>query len=228
MLGYVHSNFSGDSEAANGSGDSVSLGAYAGRLWGPVALKLGAAYTWNMVSTTRTIAFPGFWDQAKSDYTGGTAQAFADLSYRFTIHGVSAAPFADLAYINQSMPSFNENGFGGAALYGASSDIGVTFGTLGLRLAKEFTLARYGFEIDASLGYRHAFGSVTPTTSENFRLGGATFETAGVPVTRNAALISLGARTRLSDSLTLGAAYFGEYGGSYSQSGVKANAVWSF
>ncbi len=228
LIGYAHSIFSGDSEAASGSGDNVSLGAYAGRLRGPLGLKLGAAYTWNMVSTTRTIAFPGFWDQAGSSYTGGTAQTFADLSYRLAIRGVSAEPFANLAYINQSMPSFNESGFGGAALHGASSDIGVTFGALGLRLAQGFTLGQYALETDASLGYRHAFGSVTPTTSENFLFGGATFEAAGVPVARAAALVSFGARTRLSDSLTVGAAYFGDYGGAYSESGVKANAVWTF
>jgi uncharacterized protein with beta-barrel porin domain len=34
LIGYVHSTFSADSTAANGSADNVSVGAYAGHFWG--------------------------------------------------------------------------------------------------------------------------------------------------------------------------------------------------
>ena len=228
LLGYAHSRFSADSTPASGSADNVSVGAYAGRLWGPVGLKLGGAYTWNMISTTRTVAFPGFSDQVASNYGGGTAQAFADLSYRLALQELSVEPFGNLAYVNQNMQSFAETGFGGAALHGDSGNMGVAFTTSGMRLAKGFTLGQYALEADATLGYRHAFGTVTPTTYENFVFGGAAFDTAGVPVPRNVALVSLGTRVRLTDSVKLSLAYIGQYGGSYSQSGVKANVVWSF
>ena len=48
LLGDAHSRFSADSMPASGSADNVSVGAYAGRLWGPVGLKLGGALlgTW--------------------------------------------------------------------------------------------------------------------------------------------------------------------------------------
>ena len=131
LLGYAHSRFSADSTPASGSADNVSVGAYAGRLWGPVGLKLGGAYTWNMVSTTRTVAFPGFSDQVASNYGGGTAQAFADLSYRLALQGLSVEPFANLAYVNQNMQSFAETGFGGAALHGNSGNMGVDFHDIG-------------------------------------------------------------------------------------------------
>ena len=88
LLAYVHSGFSAVSTAASGSADNVSVGAYAGRLWGPLGLKVGGAYTWNSVSTNRTIAFPGFWDQAASSTNGGAAQGFADLSYRLDASGI--------------------------------------------------------------------------------------------------------------------------------------------
>ena len=228
LLGYAHSRFSADNTPASGSADNVSVGAYAGRLWGPVGLKLGGAYTWNMVSTTRTVSFPGFRDQVASDYGGGTAQAFADLSYRLAFQGLSAEPFANLAYVNQNMQSFAETGFGGAALHGNSPQMGVTFTTLGARFARGFLLGQYALEADATLGYRHAFGTVTPTTYENFLFGGAGFDTEGAPVARNVALVSLGARVRVTNNIKLGLAYVGEYGGSYAQSGVKANVDWSF
>ena len=186
--------FSADSTAASGSADNVSLGAYAGRLWGPIGLKLGTDYTWNMISTTRTISFPGLWDQVASNYGGGAAQAFADLSYRLALQGFSVEPFGNLAYVNQDVHSFTESGFGGAALHGDANDMGVTFATLGVRFAKSFALGQYALESDATLGYRHAFGTVTPTTYENFLFGGAAFDTAGLPVPQNVALISLGVR----------------------------------
>jgi subtilase-type serine protease len=70
LLSYVHSRFSADSTAASGSADDVSVGAYAGRLWGQLGLKMGVTYTWNMISTRRTVAFPGFSDQVASNYGG--------------------------------------------------------------------------------------------------------------------------------------------------------------
>jgi subtilase-type serine protease len=228
LLGYAHSRFSADSTAASGSADNVSVGAYGGRSWGPIGLKLGAYYTWNMISTTRTVSFPGFWDQAATNYAGGTAQAFADLSYRFALHGLSLEPFGALAYVNQDMASFSESGFDGAALHGDANDMGVTFATLGTRFAKGFTLGQYVLEADAMVGYRRALGSVTPTTSESFLFGGAGFDVSGVPVPRDVALLNLGVRARLSESVKVGLAYVGEYGGSYSQNGVKGNVDWSF
>ena len=147
LLGYAHSRFSADSTAASGSADNVSLGAYAGRLWGPIGLKLGTDYTWNMISTTRTISFPGLWDQVASNYGGGAAQAFADLSYRLALQGFSVEPFGNLAYVNQDVHSFTESGFGGAALHGDANDMGVTFATLGVRFAKSFTLGQYALEV---------------------------------------------------------------------------------
>jgi subtilase-type serine protease len=106
--------------------------------------------------------------------------------------------------------------------------MGLAFTTLGMRLAKGFALGQYALEAGATLGYRHALGTVTPTTYENFVFGGAAFDTAGVPVPRNVALVSLGARVRVTESVKLGLAYIGQYGGSYSQNGVKANVDWSF
>ncbi len=126
------------------------------------------------------------------------------------------------------MQSFAETGFGGAALHGNSPQMGVTFTTLGARFARGFLLGQYALEADATLGYRHAFGTVTPTTYENFLFGGAGFDTEGAPVARNVALVSLGARVRVTNNIKLGLAYVGEYGGSYAQSGVKANVDWSF
>jgi Autotransporter beta-domain len=90
--------------------------------------------------------------------------------------------------------------------------MGVAFTTLGMRLAKGFTLDQHALEADAALGYRHAFGTVMPTTNENFVFGGAAFDTAGVLVPRNVALVSVGARARVTDSVKLGLGYIGQYG----------------
>ncbi len=228
LLGYSHSRFSADSTAASGASDNVSVGAYAGRLWGPIDLKLGGAYTWNMVSTTRTVTFPGFWDRDATHYGGGTAQAFADLGYRIALPGFSAEPFVNLTYVNQGMRSFNEVGFGGAALHGNSGDMNVGFTTLGARFSKAFTLAQFALEADATLGFRHAFGTVTPTTNESFLFGGVGFDVSGVPVPRNVALVNVGVHAQVADSVKVGLSYIGQYGGAYSQNGVKGNVNWSF
>lgn len=56
MVGYGHSTFNSRAVDSYGHSNNVSIGGYAGTHWGRLAFRMGAAYTWNMLSTGRTIA----------------------------------------------------------------------------------------------------------------------------------------------------------------------------
>ncbi|MES2032160.1 MAG: autotransporter domain-containing protein [Pseudomonadota bacterium] len=61
------------------------------------------------------------------------------------------------------------------------------------------------------LGWRHAFGDVTPTSIMTFA-GGSPFTVAGVPIAANAAVADLGFDINVTPNATLGVTYGGQCG----------------
>jgi fibronectin-binding autotransporter adhesin len=59
------------------------------------------------------------------------------------------------------------------------------------------------------VGYRRAFGDVVPRALVAFA-GGRAFQTAGVPLARDAVVASAGIEARVAPGLTLGVAYTGQ------------------
>ena len=107
--------------------------------------------------------------------------------------------------------------------------MGVTFTTLGARFAESLHARTVALETDAGVGYRRAFGPVTPRPPMRVSCLAALGSTRpACPCRGTSRSLNLGVRARLSDSLKVGVAYVGEYGGSYSQNGVKGNVDWSF
>ncbi|NHN88076.1 autotransporter domain-containing protein [Acetobacter sp. LMG 1627] len=227
LFAYGHSGFSAGS-AGNGHSNNASLGAYAGRNWGALGLRLGATYTWNILSTTRHIAFSGFTDRTSSNYLGGTAQTFADLGYRFNVlKTLSVEPFGNVAYVNQQTNSFAETG-GAASLAGRGMNTGVTFATFGTRLATRMRIGETRIEPNITLAYRHAFGMMTPTVWQNILSGSSAFETAGIPLLQDAAVVNAGVRVSISDTTGFNVGYSGQYGARFSDSGLRGSFSLQF
>ncbi|MGX5804045.1 autotransporter outer membrane beta-barrel domain-containing protein [Bradyrhizobium sp. Arg314] len=219
--GYSHSSFHADARYSSGSSDNYHLGLYGGTNWGAIAFRTGAAYSWNGISTKRSVAFNGFADQLSADRDAGTAQVFGELAYKMDANRFHFEPFADLAYVSVHTDGFTEQG-GAAALASAGSTTNATFTTLGLRASTEVALGGMSATARGMLGWRHAFGDVTPTST--FALaGGDAFTIAGVPVARDSAVIEAGFDLQMSANATLGLSYVGQFGGHSTDNGAKAN-----
>ena len=117
---------------------------------------------------------------------------FGELAYKADAGRFKFEPFANLAYVSVHTDGFTETG-GAAALTSAGSTTDATFTTLGLRGSTDFALGGINATARGMLGWRHAFGDVTPTSSFAFA-GGDTFTIAGVPIARDAAVIEAGLR----------------------------------
>jgi fibronectin-binding autotransporter adhesin len=206
-----------------GTSTNYHLGLYGGTETGPIAVRLGAAYSWLGLQTARAVAFNGFSDQPTAKYNGGTTQAFGEVGYNLSVDAVSLEPFANLAYVNLNMGAFQEAG-GSSALNVASATTDTTFTTLGLHAKEQLGL---GITAKASLGWRHAFGDVTPVSTNAFA-GGTAFSIDGVPVAQDAAAIDAGFDAIISDHLTLGLSYTGQFASDAHDNGVKANVGWKF
>ncbi|TPN13043.1 autotransporter outer membrane beta-barrel domain-containing protein [Mesorhizobium sp. B2-1-3] len=220
--GYGHSSFDADDRNSSGKGDSYHLGLYGGTNWGAIAFRSGAAYSWSSISTRRSVAFNGFADQLSADYDAGTAQVFGELAYKADAgSSFHFEPFANLAYVSVHTDGFTETG-GAAALTSASTNNDATFTTLGLRGATDFALGGIDATARGMLGWRHAFGDVTPTSVFAFA-GGDQFTIAGVPIARDAAVIEAGLDLNMSANATLGLSYTGQFGSGTVEQGAKVD-----
>lgn len=222
--GYSSTSF--DGQGSSGDSDNWHIGAYGGNQWGALALRAGLAYTWQDVSTSRSVAFPGFADSLSADYTAGLFQAFGELGYRLETAVAAIEPFANLSYVSLDTDSYGEWG-GGAALSSSGTDMETSFTTLGLRAEKQLLLGAFTTTLRGAAGWRHAFGDITPVATQAF-LGSAAFDTTGVAIAQDAAVLEAGLDMQVGAGATLGVAYGGQFGDGVSENGFNANFKVSF
>lgn len=221
LAGYGHSSFDVDASTSSADVDSYHLGVYGGTEFGPVGLKLGAAYSWNSVETSRSVGFPGFADRLSADYDSRTAQVFGEASYRVDLApSTRLDPFASLAHVHLDTDAFSEEG-GAAALGGQDGTTRTTFSTLGLRGSTGFDVGGVALTGSGMVGWRHAFGDDTPESRLAFGDGGA-FTVGGVPVAGDAAVLELGVGARFNPTAGLSLHYTGQFGDGTSDNGIAA------
>lgn len=226
MGGYSHTSFNVRDRSSSGKSDNYHVGAYGGTQWGGLGFRTGVAYTWHDITTTRAVAFPGFADNLRADYSAGTTQVFGELGYRIDTRAVALEPFANLAYVNLRTKGFTERG-GAATLISAASTAGATFTTLGLRASTTFMVASTAVTARSTLGWRHAFDDVAPLSTFAFA-GGNAFNIAGVPVARDTAILDVGVDFAIARDATIGVTYNGRFGSNAADQSVRGNFTVRF
>lgn len=224
--GYSHTSFDVDGRDSSGSSDNIHAGLYGGHQWDNLGLRLGAAYTWHDIETSRTVPIPAP-AELTADYNAGTAQLFGEVGYRLAMDRVSFEPFAALAYVNLHTDAYSEEG-GPAALSTDSETSDTIFTTLGthwaasLLMGKETNLAFQG-----TVGWRHAFDDVTPESTFAFA-GGDDFQIAGVPIAEDAFVVNAGIGIAIAENATLGVSYSGQIGADAEDHGITGNLSVTF
>ncbi|WP_425105068.1 autotransporter domain-containing protein [Ancylobacter sp.] len=225
--GYSRSTFDVDGRSSSGSANNYDLGLYAGAQYGAVALRGGAAYTWHDLSMSRSVVFPGFAESLKGNDTTGTAQVFGEIGYDVEVGAIAFEPFVGLAYVNVSGASLGEEG-GAAALSVSTDDMSTFYSTLGVRLATTVEVGGRTLTPYATLGWQHAFGDVTPSSTMQFAGGLTPFSVSGVPVAEDALLLEAGLSYALSANAQIGATYAGQLAGDASQNAFTAQFSLKF
>jgi outer membrane autotransporter protein len=226
--GYTNSSVSVSARASSANIEAAHLAAYAGTSFGAWNLRTGAAVSFDQISTSRSIVFPGFSDAVSARYHGTNGQVFGEAGYGMAFGPVAVEPFAGLAYVHIGSTSFTETG-GLAALTGSGSKNDIGYSTLGARAATHVPLAN-GMLLTprASLAWQHAFGDVTPTAALAFKTAGIPFTIAGAPIARDSALVDAGFDLDVGWQATIGLAYVGVLANSAHDHSVKGNFSWKF
>jgi len=225
--GYSRSKFDVDARSSSGDATSYHLGLYGGTTLGAWALRAGAAYARHDVDTTRQARVAGLADSLKSHHDASSTQVFGEVGYSLAAGDVALEPFANLAHVTLHTDAFSERGTW-AALQVRSGSANVGLSTLGLRASTAVRLGNVDATLKGMVGWRRAYGDLTPFTS--VALPGATgfSDIAGVAVAKNAAVLQLGLDFAFSPRATFGVSYGGQFGGKARDQSVKANLNVSF
>ncbi|QHG64676.1 autotransporter outer membrane beta-barrel domain-containing protein [Pseudomonas putida] len=201
-----------DSTGLDGTVRSWHVGVYAQHQSGPLAVRLGAAYSSHDGDSKRDVAFSGFNERLKGDYDADSQQAFVELGYAMGSGRLSTEPFANLGYQRYHRDSYREQG--GDAALAVDTDTQDNFSsTFGVRLAHLGQLDN-GMSLTprATLGWRHTYGSIDTRTRQAFIAGGDAFSVEGSAIDRDSLLIEAGLDLGLSARQSIGVGYSGELG----------------
>jgi outer membrane autotransporter protein len=224
--GYSRSDFNVVARNSSGSSDNYHLGIYAGTQWDDLGLRLGASYSWNHLATDRAVVVGELANDLHAKYNAGTTQVFGELNQRFALDRVTLEPFANLAYVDLRTGGFRETG-GEAALIAKADGMDVIFTTFGVRPSTGISLGDFDATVRGTLGWRHAFGDITPSSAVSFS-GSSGFTVAGVPIARDAAVVEAGLDFTVGDDVTAGLTYGGQFGGREIDHSIRGTLAITF
>jgi outer membrane autotransporter protein len=155
-------------------------------------------------------------------------QVFGEVGYSIMAGAVALEPFAGLAYVHFDSGSFTEGG-GAAALTGGRERRDVGYSTLGLHAASSFLMSDSTVLVArGTLGWRSAFGDVTPVTGFAFASGSSPFAVTGVPVARQSAVAEAGLDWKVTRNMMLGVTYTGAVADKAQSHAVQGSFVVKF
>lgn len=226
--GASFSNVNVDARYSGADVNSYHLGGYVGGMAGEFAMRGGGMWTWNEIETSRAVVFPGFFERQKANYDADTGQLFGEIAYPTQVADIGVEPFAGLAFVSVDTESFKEKGGPQASLRGVKLDQDVGYTTVGVRAAKTMMWGTTEITPHLSAAWLHAFDDVTPGASFAFATTGVGFDIAGVPLAEDSALLDAGLDLAVSDRITAGVSYSGQYADDVSDNAVKGRLTWLF
>ena len=225
--GASFSNVEAEARFSSADIETYHLGGYVGGMAGAFALRGGGAWAWNDIDTSRAVLFPGFYERQTASYDADTGQLFGEVAYPTQMGDIALEPFAGLAYVSIDSDSFRERGGALASLRGnADQDVG--YSTVGLRAATTMHWGEMLVTPHISAAWQHAFDDVTPGAALAFASTGIGFSIAGMPLAEDSVLLDTGLDFAISDRMTAGASYAGQFGDGVTDNAVKGQLTWLF
>ena len=219
--GYSQSIFRSPDIAASGASNNYHIALYGGGQVGAWGLRGGASFSTSDITTSRQAGAVNLRGPQNGDYSAKTTQVFGEVGYNTKFGAVALEPFANIAYVLVD-GGINETGV--VAVTG-SSKLDTTYTTLGLRGATALTSA---LTARGTLGWRHAFGDVTPVAALAFQSGGSAFALAGSPIARDALVAEAGLDFAVAANASLGVSWTGQFADKAYDNTVKGNFTWRF
>jgi len=216
-VGQTSLSLDGSNASAHATGTHVAV--YGATQAGAVDLQAGGAYSWQDVDSTRRLAFGTYEDASYASYHARTAQAYVDAGWHIAMDDRRyLEPYIDAAHARLRTEGFTESS-SAAALNVKGNTTSQTIGSLGLRGGWR---SADGIDLHASLAWRHIWGSLTPSSVNQFVAGGPSFTVDGASSRHNVGVATLGLDFPLGRTTTVNVDYQGQFGGVRDQ-GARAS-----
>jgi autotransporter-associated beta strand protein len=217
FAGYTGSYLDGKELSSTASVSAYHAGIYGSydfdaTSWGALALRGGASYSWQDVSTRRNVSFSSISQQLKADYDVSQVQGFGEVAYGHMFSGVMQGAFVEgytaLAVVHQDGARFSETG-GSAALTVRGDTLDTAFTTVGVRGEVQTGLMGLPARVTGELAWRHAFGDLDASQTMVLA-GGNPFAIQGRAVDENTFVLGTGLGVTVTEKVDLSLAYQAE------------------
>jgi len=222
--GFASSSADAEDFDSTSDADTLHVLAYGAHRFGALRLSGGAGYGWASIDTERRPAG----DRLTASYDAEIANLFGEVAYETGLGGFAVEPFAGLAYTHVDADGFTETG-GAGALTSDGADFDGLSSTLGVRFAHAFTTGD-GVVVrpNGMLGWRHAYGDLTPDRVMTFSGTGADFIAEGLPIARDSLVLTAGVEFGLNENLTVGLDYRGSFASEATSNAVNLTGRLEF
>lgn len=236
-IGLVGAKSGSDLSAGRFKGDvdSWHLGAYAARQDGPIALRLGALYSRHAGQNKREVDFNfiDYREHLTGQYKAVSQNVFAELGYRLDTGDLRAEPFAGIGFARYHRQGFQEKGGYSALNVGAQTQQNLS-STLGLRVAKDFTLDnQMTLKPNLSASWKHLYGDVSSRVRQSFveekrEDFNSEFTIGGTPLDRDNLTLRTGLDLALSAEHSVGLTYTAAFGSHSRNQGLMGQWAMAF
>jgi len=224
--GYTRTSLGLSQRASSLSSDDVHVGLYAGTSFDALALSAGGDYTQHGMDANRRVTMADFSGNVRGSATARTTEFYGNAAYRLSFNKAVVEPFVQAAYVRLSTDAFRERD-SVMALAVQGSRHAVVYTTLGTRAATHFVFQGDAFTAHASAGWRHVSGNLKTGTSLAFADAGA-FAVQGLPIARNAVVVSAGIDVAVNKRLKLGVSYDAQVAAHATDAGFRGKVSWQF
>jgi outer membrane autotransporter protein len=225
--GYGQSRLKVNERDSHAKVESYHMGVYTGTQLNHWNIRLGTAYQWNRVNTTRHFEIHGQGFNHHTNSCAQTLQFFGEVGYPFITDSAVIEPTLNVAHVRVRNHAFRESGSGLTALHGDSHQNNVTFSTLGIRATKIFAMKNTDVTLQGGLGWRHAYGEVNPRVRLSLAEGD-TFTIGGVSLAKDMAVINAGVNIKVGKHTSVELNYAGTVAKKAQENSMQANFVWKF
>ena len=212
-LGGGGTNFGLANGLGGGRSDLLQAGAYALHNFGSAYVGAVAAYSWQNVTTNRTVT-AGSSENLQAKFDANTFVARAEAGDRFATSVAGVTPYGALQTTTILLPSYAESALSGGsafALSHASQTVTDTRTELGARFDKSFALTNALLTLGGRLAWAHDFQLNASAVATFQSLPGASFTVNGATPSPNSALVSAGAEVKWASGFSVLASFEGDF-----------------
>jgi autotransporter-associated beta strand protein len=223
-------SFSVANGLGTGRSDLFQAGGFMRRQIGAAYVSGALAYSWQDVTTNRTVTIAGA-DQLQARFNTNAFSGRAEGGYRVVTSWMGLTPYAALQATVYHLPGYAEQVLAGASTFAlnyAAKDTTATRTELGVRTDRSFALADGLLVLRGRAAWAHDYNPSSSVTATFQNLGAASFTVNGATPARDAALTTVSAEKIWASGFSLGATFEGEFSNttrSYAGKGV-ARYTW--